>query len=90
MKAKASVTMRDGTTATTMTTREALEDFFRRRALEIDTLVVDIGLTRWYWSLESGWFCRPMWHYVPNRPDQWQQRGKMKPATNPEGPFRKW
>lgn len=80
MKAKATVEMSDGRYLTTYTTREALADFFRRRKGEIETLLVDINLTRWFYTKGDGWFSASLFRYVPGEPELWRKRGTLKPA----------
>lgn len=74
MKADVTVQMKDGRRLEhCITTRDALRDFCKRHKGEIDWLIADINLIRWFYSCEHGWFKRVKFRYVPNRPDLWNK-----------------
>ena len=84
MKATALICMVDGRQAETTTTRDALADFWQRHADDILAAVIDISLTRWFWSQDTGWQRATKFRYVPNRPDRWKRDPKpddMRPTT---------
>lgn len=76
MQAKALVYMSDGRQAETTTTRDALKGFWQRHENDIEALVADINLTRWFWSRETGWQKATKFRYEPNRPDKWKRDPK--------------
>lgn len=84
MKARAAVFMKDGRSAETDTTRAALADFWSRNEERILAAVIDVNLTRWFWSEDTGWQRAPKFRYVPNRPDLWARDPKpedLQPTT---------
>lgn len=84
MRAYALVYMVDGRLGETDTTRDALADFWQRHEGEILAAVVDVNLTRWFWSKETGWMRATKFRYVPNRPELWARDPKaddLKPTT---------
>lgn len=72
MKAKALVVLKNGIQAETETTRDALKDFWQRRAGDICAAVIDVNLTRWFWSPDTGWERATKFRYVPNHPESWR------------------
>lgn len=84
MKAHALVYMSDGRSTETDTTRDALADFFRRNESSITALLVDVNLTLWFWSPETGWQRATKFCYVPSCPDLWHRDPKpedLKPTS---------
>lgn len=84
MNARVAICMKDGRQAETETTRAALADFWRRHEGQILAAVVDVNLTRWFWSEETGWERALKFRYIPNRPDLWARDPKpadLKPTT---------
>ena len=84
MKATALVYMFDGRQAQTETTRQALADFWHRHEQDICAAVIDVNLTRWFFSHETGWERATKFRYVPNRPELWKRDPKtadLKPTT---------
>ncbi len=84
MKAHVMICMNDGRQAETTTTRNALADFWQRHEDNILAAVVDICLTRWFWSQDTGWQKATKFRYTPNRPDCWKHDPKatdLKPTT---------
>jgi len=74
MLAIVTVQMKDGRLQRKVrTTRDAIRDFFNRRKDEIEWLIADINLIRWYYHCDAGWFKKPKFKYIPNRPDLWRQ-----------------
>lgn len=85
MKARAAVFMKDGRSAETTTTRAALADFWSRNEERILAAVIDVNLTRWFWSEDTGWQRAPKFRYKPNAPTEtWHLDPKpedLKPTT---------
>lgn len=85
MKAHALVYMTDGRSTETDTTRAALADFFRRNESSIAALLVDVNLTRWFWTPDTGWQRAIKFRYQSNTPPEtWRREPKpddLKPTA---------
>lgn len=85
MKAHALVYMVDGRSTETDTTREALADFWQRNEERIAALLIDVNLTLWFWSHETGWERATKFRYQSNTPPEtWRRNPKpadLKPTS---------
>lgn len=68
--------------------RKDLSVWFIENHEKIVFLKVDTGLTIWLFDWLNGWMSGAKWKYVPNRPDLWKVKPKMKPCIHGENPFR--
>ena len=80
MEVKATVQLKNGARATTVTTRAALYDFFQRREEQIDWMIADINMTRWFYA-DGTWARYAKFRYVPGRPDLWHVKHDTPKAT---------